>query len=138
MMGTAKKERSRIYLTKPAEKWDDGFPLGNGRLGLMPFGLPDEEQIIINEETVWYGGENKKCNPDMREQIPKIRELLVEGKVSEAEFLAKMAMTSTPKYNNPYQPAGVIRINFLDHKYPAKEYSRILDLDTAWHRWTTG
>ncbi len=131
MMGTAKKERSRIYLTKPAEKWDDGFPLGNGRLGLMLFGLPDEEQIIINEETVWYGGENKKCNPDMREQIPKIRELLVEGKVSEAEFLAKMAMTSTPKYNNPYQPAGVIRINFLDHKYPVEEYSRVLDLDTA-------
>lgn len=130
-MGIEKKEKSRIYLTQPAEKWDDGFPLGNGRLGMMPFGRPDEEQIIINEETVWYGGENKKCNPDMREQIPRIRELLAEGKVSEAEFLAKMAMTSTPKYNNPYQPAADMRICLLDHKYPVEAYGRTLDLETA-------
>lgn len=130
-MKLARKEKSRIYLTEPAKDWDYGFPLGNGRLGLMPFGRPDEEQIIVNEETVWYGGENKTCNPDMKEHIPEIRKLLVEGRVSEAEFLAKMAMTSTPKYNNPYQPAGDMRICLKDHKYAVEDYRRILDLDTA-------
>lgn len=130
-MGLEKKEKSRIYLTKPAQDWEMGFPLGNGRLGMMPYCRPDEEQIIINEETVWYGGENKKCNEDMKGQIQNIRKLLVEGKVSEAEFLAKMAMTSTPKYNNPYQPAADMRICLMDHKDQVEDYKRILDLETA-------
>lgn len=130
-MELEKKEKARIYLTKPASDWDMGFPLGNGRLGMMPYCRPDEEQIIINEETMWYGGENKKCNPDMKEHIQNIRKLLVEGEVSEAEFLAKMAMTSTPKYNNPYQPAADMRICLMDHKDPVEDYRRILDLETA-------
>ena len=65
-MKLARKEKSRIYLTEPAKDWDYGFPLGNGRLGLMPFGRPDEEQIIVNEDTVRYGGENKTSNPHMK------------------------------------------------------------------------
>ena len=35
-MELEKKEKARIYLTKPASDWDMGFPLGNGRLGMMP------------------------------------------------------------------------------------------------------
>lgn len=36
--------------------------------------------------------------------------------VQKAQFLAKMAMTSTPKYENPYQPAGNMRLCFYDRK----------------------
>lgn len=121
----------KIKLAKPARYWDDGLPIGNGRLGAMVMGKVEEETIFVNEETIWYGKDNNRKNPDAKEHLGRIRELLLEGKVQQAQFLARMALTSTPKYCNPYQPAGDLRICFYDHKHVSSEYSRVLDLHTA-------
>ena len=94
----------RVYLNKPARKWDDGLPIGNGRMGAMVMGKPNEETIFINEESLWYGPMRNRVNPDCRAQI-SVRRLLLDGEV-EGGFFAKMSVTGTPKYNNPYQPAG--------------------------------
>lgn len=120
-----------IYLNKQARYWDDGLPVGNGRLGAMVMGKTDEETIFINEETLWYGKDRDRKNPDTLKYLDKIRELLFAGEVQKAQFLAKMAMTSAPKYMNPYQPAGDMRICIYDHKYPVTDYARWLDLDEA-------
>lgn len=118
-----------IYLDKAARYWDDGLPVGNGRLGAMVMGKPDEETIFLNEETLWYGPDRDRKNPDTFKYLEDIRSLLFAGEVQKAQFLAKMAMTSAPKYMNPYQPAGDMRICFYDHKYPVSDYARWLDLD---------
>lgn len=120
-----------LKLHKSARKWDDGFPIGNGRLGAMVMGKPDEETIFINEETLWYGPKRDRKNPDARRTLEEIRRLLMEGDVQKAQFLAKMALTSTPKYLNPYQPAGDLRICLLNHREPVSDYTRRLDLDNA-------
>ncbi len=120
-----------IFLEKPAKVWDDGLPIGNGRLGAMVMGKVTEETIIINEETLWYGKDRNRKNPDTKQYLPKIKELLQSGHVEEAQFLAKMAMTSTPKYMNPYQPAGDMRLCFLGHKGTVSHYERRLDIDCA-------
>ncbi len=120
-----------IRLEKAARKWDDGLPIGNGRIGAMIMGKVNEETIFVNEETLWFGPLRKRTNPDGREQVGKIRELLLKGEVEEAAFLSKMAMTSTPKYNNPFQPAGDLRLCFMRHQGKASNYSRELDLDQA-------
>lgn len=120
-----------IRLKQPASQWDEGLPIGNGRIGAMITGSPDDETITLNEETIWYGPERNRKNPDTKIHIEKIRELLLEGETEKAEFLAKMAMTSTPKYLNPYQPAGELRISFPYDKHEASEYERVLDIDEA-------
>lgn len=51
---------------------------------------------------------------------------MMEGSVEKASFLAKMALTSTSKYNNPYQPAGDLRLCFMGHNASAQEYRRCL------------
>ena len=35
-----------------------------------------EERIQVNEETIWYGGWEDRLNPDARENLPKLRELV--------------------------------------------------------------
>lgn len=120
-----------ISLKKSARYWDDGLPLGNGRLGAMIMGKVDEETIIINEETLWFGPDRNRKNPDSKENLEKIRELLLQGEVPKAQFLAKMAFTSTPKYVNPYQPAGDLRLCFYDHKDLVDDYHCYLDIDNA-------
>ncbi|MFV0502438.1 MAG: glycosyl hydrolase family 95 catalytic domain-containing protein [Lachnospirales bacterium] len=125
------KNKHEIYLKSSARYWDDGLPLGNGRLGAMIMGKVNEETIFINEETLWYGKDKNRKNPDTLRYLPKIRKLLQVGKVEEAQFLAKLAMTSTPKYMNPYQPAGDMRICIQGHKAKAKNYKAILNIDEA-------
>lgn len=125
------EKRHQISLGTPAETWDEGFPLGNGRLGAMVMGIPDEEIIHINEESMWYGGDHDSKNPDTRRYLEEIRSLLMKGETKKAQFLARMAMTSAPKYHHPYQPAGNMRLCFCDQSGEAEDYSRILDIDRA-------
>lgn len=51
--------------------------------------------------------------------------------MEEAQFLAKLAMTSTPKYMNPYQPAGDMRLCLKGLHGKPENYERCLDLDHA-------
>ncbi|MCI8358018.1 MAG: glycoside hydrolase family 95 protein [Lachnospiraceae bacterium] len=134
MMGNGKGSRRSFYLDRPAsmwEKWENGLPLGNGKLGAMVMGKVEEETIIINEESLWYGPERDRKNKDSLKYLNRIRELLMKGSVEEAAFLQKAAFMSTPKYNNPYQEAGELRICFYRHKKKAEKYRRILDIERA-------
>lgn len=36
----------RLWYRQPAVEWTEALPLGNGRLGAMVFGRPDEELFI--------------------------------------------------------------------------------------------
>lgn len=121
--------RNIIFLDKAARRWDDGLPIGNGRIGAMVMGKVNEETIFINEETLWYGPKRNRRNPETKSNINKIRQLLQKGRVSEAAFLAKMSMTSTPKYNNPYQPAGDLRLCYMGNQTKYTKYRRELDID---------
>ncbi|HSJ66477.1 MAG TPA: glycoside hydrolase N-terminal domain-containing protein, partial [Anditalea sp.] len=41
----------KLWYDKPADKWVEALPVGNGRLGAMVFGDPHEEVIQLNENT---------------------------------------------------------------------------------------
>ena len=40
---------------EPARRWVEGMPVGNGRLGAMIWGGPDELRLSFNEDTFWSG-----------------------------------------------------------------------------------
>lgn len=121
-----------ISLRKEAKNWEGGLPVGNGRLGASILGKAREEIITINEETIWYGPDHNRKNKDCRENLEKIKQLLAEGRLQDAHFLARMTMTATPKYLNPYQPACELRVIFNGHRGKDFENRRCyLDLDDA-------
>jgi alpha-L-fucosidase 2 len=45
-----------LWYDKPAVKWEQALPVGNGRLGAMIFGQPAKERLQLNDVTVWSGG----------------------------------------------------------------------------------
>ena len=120
-----------LWNITPAADWEEAFPIGNGRLGGMIWGNVASERIDLNEETLWYGGDHDMHNPDTLQNIPAIKQLLFAGEVEKATFLARMAMTSLPKYINPYQPLGYLAINLQDTSGAVENYSRSLDLAQA-------
>ena len=52
-----------LWYNKPAEKWTDALPVGNGRLGGMVYGGFRQEHIQLNEESVWAGSPINNNNP---------------------------------------------------------------------------
>lgn len=55
--------------------WDDGMPIGNGRLGAMFSGLPCTESITINEDSLWSVPYVNRNNPEAKKYFKEIRSL---------------------------------------------------------------
>ena len=123
-------QEHKLWYDKPAQVWTEALPLGNGRLGAMVYGNPAAEQIQLNEETIWAGQPNNNANPEALEWIPKIRQLVFEGKYREAQDMATAHVKSKTNQGMPYQPFGDLRITFPGHtRYD--NYYRELSLESA-------
>lgn len=124
------EEVNRLWYRKPAELWDEALPVGNGRLGGMVYGKTGEEIIQVNEESMWSGSSIDRRNPDCLKNLPKIRQLVMEGKIREAEELAVLAMSGIPQSQRVYQTLGEILITCND-LLEIQGYQRELDLGEA-------
>lgn len=124
-----KVNNNRLWYAKAARKWFDALPIGNGRLGGMVFGKVKQERVQLNEDSVYYGGPQNRNNPDAYKSLPIVRKLLEEGRISEAESLARSAMTGVPKYGVPYQMLCDLMINFSGQSGRTLEYKRELDME---------
>ncbi|MDE6133065.1 MAG: glycoside hydrolase family 95 protein [Oscillospiraceae bacterium] len=77
-----KKSSELLWYKQPARNWDEALPVGNGRLGGMIFGKPEDELIQLNEDSIWSGGFRKRNNPKAYENLEKMRQFIREGKTA--------------------------------------------------------
>lgn len=115
---------------KPAAKWEQALPVGNGRLGAMVFGGVEKERIQFNEHTVWTGTPRSYAREGAVKHLPAIRSLLFTGKQRDAETLAMKEFMGTPLHQKAYQPCGDLFIEDPGHGQAAN-HRRWLDLDAA-------
>ena len=106
----------KLLFDKPAENWEQYLPLGNGRLGCMIKAAPCNEIIQLNEEGIWSGGPQNRLNPDTKKNLQKIRDLVNEGRVLEAQSLGFEAMSGKSYNERAYQTAGDFHIDFFSQK----------------------
>jgi len=139
--------KNKIIFNKVPENWESYLPLGNGRLGAMVKTAPNNEIIQLNEEGIWSGGPIDRVNPDTKKYLDKIRSLVKEGKVNEAQELGFETISGTCFNERVYQTAGEFRVDFfskenygiecgwpLQHKVvpqSLESYSGALNLDDA-------
>lgn len=124
------KSELKLWYDKPATIWNEALPLGNGRLGAMVFGDPAVERLQLNEETIWAGSPNSNAHTKSIEALPKVRQLVFEGKFDEAQDLATRDIMSQTNDGMPYQTFGSAYISFPGHqKYT--NYYRDLDIANA-------
>ena len=124
-------EPLRLWYTVPARKWPNALPIGNGKLGAMVWGQVQKERWQLNEDSVWYGGQRDRNPKDALKYLPKLRQLLDDGKLSEAEKLVERAFVATPESQRHYESLGLANVIFPHKEIDAKNYKRWLDLATA-------
>ncbi|WP_167607962.1 glycosyl hydrolase family 95 catalytic domain-containing protein [Maribellus sediminis] len=120
----------KLWYDKPAEKWVEALPVGNGRLGAMVFGNPVHEIIQLNENTLWSGSPNRNDNPDAMEALPEVRRLIFEGEYAKARELVDQKMITKKSHGMSYQTAGNLKLTFPGHENYS-DYYRELDLNSA-------
>ncbi|MCF7669923.1 MAG: glycoside hydrolase family 95 protein, partial [Verrucomicrobia bacterium] len=118
-----------LWYEKPAEKWVQALPIGNGRLGAMVFGGVEEERIQLNEDTLWAGSPVDRDREGAYEHLDEARGLLFEGKYLEAQRIMQSEFMG-PRLIRSYQTLGDIEFEF-DHGGTVEDYRRELDLDSA-------
>lgn len=125
---------SRLYYDKPTN-YDvkRALPIGNGLLGGFVFSEPLGAHISLNEETIWSGGPLDRVNKDAKPNLEKVRGLIFDGKISEAERLLKFAFSGVPQSERVYQMAGDFYIDYMDVIKEPVNYERYLDLEKALH-----
>lgn len=89
LVNTSIAQDLELWYHRPAEKWVEALPIGNGRIGAMIFGGIDEDRIQFNEETLWTGSVRNYNRQNAWRYLDSIRNLLFAGKQREAEELAE-------------------------------------------------
>jgi alpha-L-fucosidase 2 len=119
-----------LWYDKPAVKWEEALPVGNGRLSAMIFGGVNQERLQLNEGTVWAGQPYDPVNPEANAALPEIRRLINDGKYKEAAKLTGDKFMAKPLRQMPYQTVGDLLLTFPETANP-QAYRRDLNLDAA-------
>lgn len=104
-LSSAQDNNQTLWYNKPAQKWTDALPVGNGRLGAMIFAGVQNDHVQFNEETLWTGKPRNYNRKGAYKYLPEIRKLLFGGKQKEAEILAQkefMGLQSEPGDRNAW------------------------------------
>jgi alpha-L-fucosidase 2 len=127
---SAPGEPLSLWYRQPATRWEEALPVGNGRIGAMVFGRVGSERLQLNEDTLWAGGPYDPVNPQARAALPEVRQLVFDGKYSDAAKLINAKVISRPVGQMPYETAGDLILTFPDST-SVENYRRDLNLDAA-------
>ena len=113
--------------------WYSALPVGNGHLGAMLYGEPRSETVALNEDSCYWGGRQDRIPGDAGAAFEKVRSLIMEGRVGEADELWQASMNSSPRYSRPYVPLGYLNVTQMtgSRECEATGYERRLDLRTG-------
>ncbi len=142
---TARQSEKNLsyHFNQPARMWEETFPLGNGRIGMMPDGGVDKEMVVLNEISMWSGSPQNTDNPQAYASLAHIRQLLFEGRNDEAQALMYETFICKGEgsgqgdgANVPYGSYQLLGNLTLDYTYPNPAdaltgYRRALSLNDA-------
>ena len=121
----------KLWYEQPAVNWEEALPLGNGRIGAMVFGRPEEEELLLNEDSLW-SGYPRPLEADESRQLPlryqEAGELTRHRRYRQAQEMIQASMPGGDSCS--YLPLGGIQIR-QKLPQPAENYRRELVLEDA-------
>ena len=117
----------KLWYDRPALKWEEALPLGNGRLGAMVFGRAGDELYQLNDLSLWSGKLEGWDNPNSVEDLPLVREAVDRGDYrAAADIWMKNCQGA---FSSVYMPMADLSLRMLTDA--AGDYYRDLNLQDA-------
>ena len=128
LAASAQQPPMQLWYDQPATYFEESLPIGNGRLGALIYGNPDDDIIQLNDITLWSGKPiDRQEDAGASVWIPKIREALFREDYRAADALQLHVQGHNSCY---YMPLGTLHIADLNEG-EVSGYHRQLDLDSA-------
>ena len=119
-----------LHESKPASRWLEAYPLGNGHIGAMIYGGTSKDMVKFNDDTLYSGKNEDSDAKHAAEHIDEIRTLLLEHKFDEALDLCGKYLLGDPLFVRSYQEVANLYID--DHANgEVTDYKRSLDMRTG-------
>ncbi|MBE5818104.1 MAG: glycoside hydrolase family 95 protein [Clostridiales bacterium] len=115
-----------LYEKKPASRWIEAYPLGNGHIGAMVFGDTKHDVVKLNDDTL-YSGKNECADAMSADYIDEIRKLIFEDKNVEAYQACHEHLLGDPLFVRSYQEVADLVID-SDMCGEVSDYRRELDM----------
>ena len=137
------EEIMELFWKKPAARWVEAVPVGNGRFGGMVYGGFQHDIVQLSEESLWDGRFDETAdNPECAEHLGEIREAIFARDYVRGEELTQKYMVCRGYGSHSgdgegycygsFQTAGELHAEFagVGEEIPA-DYRRELDLKTG-------
>lgn len=126
-----------LWYQNTPHTWDEGLPIGNGRLAAMVLNYDDCDVLTLNHEFLWTGTGRDREMYTTKGALEKTRKLLAEEKYEEATLYAQDYLGrdgDKSKFINridSFQPAGSLTVSFgskKENNINCKLCKRVLDI----------
>ncbi|MEU9542573.1 glycosyl hydrolase family 95 catalytic domain-containing protein [Streptomyces mirabilis] len=111
----------------PAARWEDAFLSGNGRHGVMVFGDPNDDRVIVNHHSlVRPNGSEHARPPELAERLKSVQDRLLAGDVDAGEDFTDGRPLL---WVQPFHPAFQVRLRRAPRE--PRAYRREVDFTTG-------
>lgn len=130
---------NQLWFDRPAERWTEALPLGNGKMGAMVFGGPQRERLQINDGTAWSGSPASEfAEPRIDSETASMALADARAAISQEDYVqADAALKQLQhRYSQSYLPFVDLALELRTTQGAQGEtsgYRRTLDLATATH-----
>ncbi|MFJ2892603.1 glycosyl hydrolase family 95 catalytic domain-containing protein [Streptomyces sp. NPDC087305] len=112
----------------PAARWEDAFLSGNGHHGVLVFGDPNDDRVIVTHHTlVRPNGAEHARPPRLAAELPALQARLLAGDLTAAEGFTD---DRPLQWVQPFHPAFQLRLR-RPPGTPAHDYRRTVDFTTG-------
>lgn len=126
--GHAQQPRLKLWYDQPANFFEEALPIGNGKLGAIIYGSPDDNQIQLNDITLWSGKPvDRDLDKGAYKWLPEIRKALFNENYKLADSLQRHLQGPNSAY---YMPLATLHI-LDDSSGKPTDYYRELNIDSA-------
>lgn len=118
----------KLWYNQPAQYFEESLPIGNGKLGALVYGNPDDNLLYLNDITLWTGKPyDREMDADAHKWLPAIREALFNEDYAKADSLQLHIQGPNSQH---FQPLATMHIKDLDQG-TFTNYYRELDIDSS-------
>lgn len=114
LFGQSSQSGLKLWYTKPAEKWLEALPIGNGSLGAMIFGGVGQEHLQFNEESLITG------TTQIVGSYQPFGDLYLDFPSMEAENYSRILDLNTAIHTTKFSAGGVYFTRECFSSYPDK------------------
>ena len=118
-----------LWSNAPAKHWLEALPIGNSHLGGMVYGGIQDENIQLTEETFWSGGPHNNNSQKSLDNLPKVRDLIFNGREEEAADIINKDFVVGP-HGMRFLPMANLHVK-MQNQGKAEHFVRELDLKRA-------